>query len=112
VGLERGTISLVSITEELLEWKSSDSGSRKSRLTGVGIRCADHATLSNLQKLTLTSPTIGGRSVGIVSLRTNATEFYIYIYIYIFFLLFSHWIDSCVGAKAGLAAAGNQAPAV
>jgi hypothetical protein len=28
VGLERGPPSVVSITEELLEWKSSGSGSR------------------------------------------------------------------------------------
>jgi hypothetical protein len=46
VGLERGPLSLVSITEELLEWKSSGSGSGKSILTAVGIRCADHATPS------------------------------------------------------------------
>jgi hypothetical protein len=36
VGLERGPLSIVSITEELLEWKSSSFGSRKSRLTAVG----------------------------------------------------------------------------
>jgi hypothetical protein len=36
----------VNITEDLLEWKSSGSGSRKLRLTAVGIRCADHAILS------------------------------------------------------------------
>jgi hypothetical protein len=36
VGLERGTLSLVNRTEELLEWKSSGSGSRKPRLTAVG----------------------------------------------------------------------------
>jgi hypothetical protein len=46
VGLERSPLSLVSITEELLEWKSSGSGSGKSRLTAVGIRCSDHATPS------------------------------------------------------------------
>jgi hypothetical protein len=46
VGLERGPLSLVRIPEELLEWKSSGSGSRKSGLTAVGIRCADHATPS------------------------------------------------------------------
>jgi hypothetical protein len=46
VGLERGPLSLVSITVELLQWKSSGSGYRKSRLTAVGIRCADHATPS------------------------------------------------------------------
>jgi hypothetical protein len=46
VGLERGPLSLLSITEKLLEWLSSGSGSRKPRLTAVGIRCADHATPS------------------------------------------------------------------
>jgi hypothetical protein len=46
VGLERGPLSLVSITVELLEWKSSSFGIRKPRLTAVGIRCADHATPS------------------------------------------------------------------
>jgi hypothetical protein len=74
VGLERGPLSLTSITEELLEWKGSGSGSRKSRLTAVGIRCADQATPSS-QKLVLTSPIGDGRSVGIVRLQTKATEF-------------------------------------
>jgi hypothetical protein len=46
VCLERGPLSLVSITEELLEWESRGSGCRKPRLTAVGIRCADHATPS------------------------------------------------------------------
>jgi hypothetical protein len=64
----------VSITEELLEWECSGSGSRKSRLTAVGIRCADHATPSIRRNLALTSPTCGGRLVGIVRLRTKATE--------------------------------------
>jgi hypothetical protein len=32
--------------DELLEWKSSGSGSIKPILTAVGIRCADHATPS------------------------------------------------------------------
>jgi hypothetical protein len=45
-GLERGPLSLVSITEKLLEWKSSGSGLEKPRLTTVGIRCAHHATPS------------------------------------------------------------------
>jgi hypothetical protein len=40
----------------------------------VEICCADHATLSIPQKLALTSPTGGGRSVGIDRLRTEATE--------------------------------------
>jgi len=41
----------------------------------VGTRCADHVTPLYTQKLALTSPTGGGRSVGIVRVRTKATEF-------------------------------------
>ena len=41
----------------------------------MGIRCADHVTPLYPQKLALTSPTSGGRSVGIVPLRTKVTEF-------------------------------------
>jgi hypothetical protein len=37
VGLERDPLRLVRITEEILEWKCNDSGSRKQRLTAVGI---------------------------------------------------------------------------
>jgi len=41
----------------------------------VGNRCADHVTPLYPQKLALTLPTGGGRSVGIVRVRTKATEF-------------------------------------
>ena len=41
----------------------------------MGIRCADHVTPLYPQKLALTSPTGGGRSVGIVRSRTKATGF-------------------------------------
>ena len=41
----------------------------------MGTRCADHVTPPYLQKLALSSPTGGGRSVGIVRSRTKATEF-------------------------------------
>jgi hypothetical protein len=67
VGVERGPLSLVSITEELLEQKTSNSRWGKPRLTAVGIRCADHA---------LTWPRSSNRSVGIVRLRTKPTEFF------------------------------------
>jgi hypothetical protein len=43
VGLERGPLSLVSTTEELLGRKSSGSG-LETENTPVGIRYADHAT--------------------------------------------------------------------
>ena len=41
----------------------------------MGTRCADHVTPLYPQKLAVTSPTGGGRSVGIVRSQTNATEF-------------------------------------
>ena len=56
--------------------KNSGSRSRKQRLSVVGTRCADHVTPHYPQKLALTSPTGGGRSVGIVRVRTKATEFF------------------------------------
>ena len=41
----------------------------------MGNRCANHVTPLYPQKLALTSPTGGGRSVGMVRSRTKATEF-------------------------------------
>ena len=41
----------------------------------MGNRYADHVTPLYPQKLAPTSPTGGGRSVGIVRLRTKATQF-------------------------------------
>jgi len=58
-----------------LNEKSSGFRSRKQKLTAVGTRCADNVTPLYPQKLALTSLTGGGRSVGIVRVRTKATEF-------------------------------------
>jgi hypothetical protein len=74
VGLERGPFSLVIPIEELLERKSSGSGLEileyGSKEPSLWLR----GTLYP-QTLALTSPTSGGRSVGIVHSRTQATEF-------------------------------------
>jgi hypothetical protein len=75
VSLERGPLSLMSITEKLLELKSSGSGSRKPRLTAMGDPLRRPRDTLYPQKLALTSPTCGGRPVGTVRLRTEATEF-------------------------------------
>jgi hypothetical protein len=77
VGLEQCPLSLVSTIEELLERKSSDSG-LETEITAAWIRRADHVAPSYSQKLALTSPTSGGRSVGTVRSRAQATEFFRY----------------------------------
>jgi len=57
-----------------LNKKVAAPGLENRRLTAVGTRCADHVTTLYPQKLALTSPTGGCRSVGIVRSRTKATE--------------------------------------
>ena len=47
----------------------------------MGTRCANHVTPLYPQKWALTSPTGGGRSVGIVRSRTKATEFSLVLYV-------------------------------
>jgi hypothetical protein len=72
VCLERGLLSLISITEELLEWKSRV---KKTEINGCGdLLHWPHDTIYP-QKLTLTLPISGSRLVGIVRLWTKATEF-------------------------------------
>jgi hypothetical protein len=74
VGLERGPLSLVSTIAELLGRKTSSShlGTREyGRREPSRWPCGT----INQQKLALTSPTSGGRSVGIVRSRTQTTEF-------------------------------------
>jgi hypothetical protein len=84
VGLEHGPLSLVRITEELLEWKSSSFVPRKPRLTAGGYPLRWPRDTFYPQKLALTSQTSGGRSIGIVCLRTKATEFFLYKHIAFF----------------------------
>jgi hypothetical protein len=74
VGLERGPLSLVSTTEELLGRNSSGSGLESRE---YGRRDPLHSPRGTLypQKLALISPTSGSRSVGIVRSRTQYTEF-------------------------------------
>ena len=50
----------------------------------MGTRCADHVTPLYPQKLALTSPTGGSRSVGIVRVRTKATEFTVLRCVYVY----------------------------
>jgi hypothetical protein len=73
VGLERGPLSLVSTTEELLERKSSFSG---LEIREYGRRDPSRWPRGTLypQNLVLTSPTSGGRSVSIFLSQTQATE--------------------------------------
>jgi hypothetical protein len=86
VGLERGTLSLVSITDELFERKSSCS-SLESR--EYGRRDPSRWPRGTLypQKLEVTSPTSGGRSIGIVRSRVQATEFFYMLCIIIIIII-------------------------
>jgi hypothetical protein len=74
VGLERGPFSLVSTIEELPERKSSGFS---LEIREYGRKDPSRWSRDTLypQKLAPTSPTSGGRSVGIVRSWTEATEF-------------------------------------
>jgi hypothetical protein len=90
VDLERGPLSLVGTIEELVGINSSGS-CLENREYGRGYPLRWPRDTLYQQKLVLTSTTCGGRSVGIVRLRTKTTEVffcfccfvYVYIYIYI-----------------------------
>ena len=59
----------------------------------MGTRCADHVTPLYPQKLALTSPAGGGRSVGIVRVRTKATEFSLVLVAYLMLLTVSSKLE-------------------
>jgi hypothetical protein len=80
VGLERGPLSLVSTTEELLDRKVA-APAYKTENTVLGISHADHAAPSIRKKLAITSPTSGG-IVGIVRSRTQTMEFSLFFFRY------------------------------
>jgi hypothetical protein len=89
LGLERGPLSLVNTTEELLERKSRGSGleNRDYGLRGSVVLTMRHPSIRRV-----TSTTSGGRSVGIVRSRTKATEF-----LFVFFCLYdaTPWENIC-----------------
>jgi hypothetical protein len=76
MGLERGPLSLVSTTEELLGRKCSGSGLENRE---YGRRDPPRWPRGTFypQKLAITSPTSGGRSVDIVRSRTHTMEFFL-----------------------------------
>jgi hypothetical protein len=72
LGLERGPLSLVMIIEELFQGNSGFGlENRNSRLWGF-------VAVTTL-KWALTSPISGGRSDGIICLRTETTEFFVVV---------------------------------
>jgi hypothetical protein len=74
MGLERGPLSLVSTTEEVLGRKTSGSSlEMREYCRGDPLRSPRDSVYP--LKLALTSPTSGGRSVGAVRSRTKVTEF-------------------------------------
>jgi hypothetical protein len=73
VGLERGPLSLVGTTEEVLERKSSGFGRDNRHYGRRDLLCSPRDILYP-QKLVLTSPTSSDRSVGIIRSRTQATK--------------------------------------
>jgi hypothetical protein len=79
VGLKCGLLSLLITIEELLERKSSGFGLENREYSRRDLSPWPCGTLYH-QKLALTSPTNGGRSVGIVRLWTEVMEFFLIFY--------------------------------
>jgi hypothetical protein len=79
VGLEQGPLGLMSTMEELLGRNNSGSGLENLQYGHGDLLRWPRDTLY-LQKLALTSPTSGGRKIGIIHLRAKATGFFVVVY--------------------------------
>jgi hypothetical protein len=79
VGVKRDPLSLVSTMDELLERKRRVSGLENRNYSRRDQSRWPHGTFYP-QNLALTSPTSGGRSVGIVRSRTQSTKFSVFSY--------------------------------
>jgi hypothetical protein len=77
VGLERGPLSLVSTTEELLDRKVA-APVYKTENTAVGIRHSNHMAPSIRKNWQLLRRQAAGRSVGIVRSRTQTMGFVLF----------------------------------
>jgi hypothetical protein len=74
----------------------------KAENTAVGIRYADHVAALYSQKLALTSPTSGGRSICLVLSLTKATEFVLFVCPHIMRWQFFNFEDDFVLSKSPL----------
>jgi hypothetical protein len=93
VDLERGPLSLVNTTEVLL-WRNSIGFGLESREYGRRYSSRwPRGTLYPQKKLALTSLTSGGRSVGIVRLRTEDTSFFYFPYDYFFRVFCEYFVN-------------------
>jgi hypothetical protein len=113
VGLERGPFSLVRITEELIEWKSSDLDLENringrgdplrwpcdSRLSSkIGIDFADMRLTKVTEFLYIYVSKLGYVCLHICYIETLCIMFFIYIYIYLFLL--ELWeVESILGPR-------------
>jgi hypothetical protein len=107
VGLERGPLSLVSTFEELLESNCSGSGLGNREYGRREPSRWPRSTLY-LQKLALTSPISGGRSVGIVRSRTQATELVRRLIFYGIVIFISNSISCSIAGWGDMLQAGRS----
>jgi hypothetical protein len=96
VGLERGSLSLVSTIQELLGRTSIGSGLENWEFGRMYPPRWPRGTLY-LQKLALTSPTSGSRFIGIVRSRTKATEFFYSLLLPHIWALVRKWFSNLGG---------------